>query len=260
MDTREIIEGGYLEALLTGDLDDSTKQEIEERLAVDIELRSAYYTIEKKIELLAFRYSIEPNTQVKQRLMENPTIMNAHLPDDNPQVSSFSWLSIAASIVTVGSMILSIYFWNQWQDSNQEITTLLAEKTILANNFKQTNQQLDDVRSDIAVLVNPAFSRLILKGTDNAPNVEAVIYWNKEQEAVLINSASLSKLNENQQYQLWALLDGKPIDAGVFDAQSGIFQSMKNIASADAFAVTIEPIGGSKAPTLSTMQVYVSTS
>ncbi len=38
MDTREIIEGGYLEALLTGDLDDSTKQEIEERLAVDMSL------------------------------------------------------------------------------------------------------------------------------------------------------------------------------------------------------------------------------
>jgi anti-sigma-K factor RskA len=63
-------------------------------------------------------------------------------------------------------------------------------------------------------------------------------------------------LSAEQQYQLWALVDGVSIDAGVFDASRGTFQIMKAIAEADAFAVTIEQTGGAESPTLSTMQVY----
>ncbi|MFT6883546.1 MAG: anti-sigma-K factor RskA, partial [Marinoscillum sp.] len=73
---------------------------------------------------------------------------------------------------------------------------------------------------------------------------------------IYLNSANLPELSGNQQYQLWALVDGKPIDAGVFDADGGQFQIMKGVARADAFAVTIEQSGGADSPTLSTMQVY----
>jgi len=251
---------GYLELLITGELDEKTTQEIEAQLKVDNDLRSAYYAIEKKIELLAFRYGIKPSLDTKRQLMENPSIMNIHMVAGEKEIVGFSWLSVAASVVTVGSMIISIYFWNQWQTSDKKLSLLIAEKEIIANNFQQANQQLEEVKGDIAVLVSPAFSRLILKGTSNSPNAEAVIYWNKEEQAILLNSASLAVLDTKQQYQLWALLDGQPIDAGTFDAQSGQFQMMKEIASADAFAITIEPKGGSQHPTLETMQVYGETS
>ncbi|MEQ8237998.1 MAG: anti-sigma factor, partial [Cyclobacteriaceae bacterium] len=201
-------------------------------------------------------YGIKPSPGAKQQLMENPSIMNLHMTVGEREIGGFSWLSVAASVVTVGSMIISIYFWNQWQTSDKQLSLLKAEKEVIANNYQQANQQLEEVKSDIAVLVSPAFSRLILQGTDNSPDAQAVIYWNKEEQAVLLNSASLTALNENQQYQLWALLDGQPIDAGIFDAQSGQFQMMKDIAAADAFAITIEPKGGSENPTLETMQVY----
>ena len=59
------------------------------------------------------------------------------------------------------------------------------------------------------------------------------------------------------QYQLWALVDGVPVDLGVFDAEgNGIgFKDMKSIGKAQAFAVTLEPKGGSKNPTLDQMVV-----
>ncbi|RZK28201.1 MAG: anti-sigma factor [Hymenobacter sp.] len=65
-------------------------------------------------------------------------------------------------------------------------------------------------------------------------------------------------LPPGKQYQLWALDNGKPVDAGVLTAAttagSGL-QQMKDIASAQTFAMTVEPTGGSAGPTLTTMTV-----
>jgi len=48
-----------------------------------------------------------------------------------------------------------------------------------------------------------------------------------------------------------------PVDAGVFDWNSEGLQKMKSISgqAVAAFAVTIEPKGGSESPSLETMQV-----
>jgi anti-sigma-K factor RskA len=60
------------------------------------------------------------------------------------------------------------------------------------------------------------------------------------------------------QYQLWALVGGKPVDLGVFDSGADTLtniKEMKSLASADAFAVTLEPRGGSVNPTMDQMMV-----
>ena len=60
---------------------------------------------------------------------------------------------------------------------------------------------------------------------------------------------------QGMQYQLWAIVDGKPVDAGVFDVATSGLLKMKTLDGAVAFAVTIEPRGGRPSPTLETMQV-----
>jgi anti-sigma-K factor RskA len=66
----------------------------------------------------------------------------------------------------------------------------------------------------------------------------------------------MKALSLENQYQLWAIVDGKPIDAGVFDSNLSGLVKMKDITSgASTFAVTIEPRGGSVSPSLHTMQV-----
>jgi anti-sigma-K factor RskA len=56
----------------------------------------------------------------------------------------------------------------------------------------------------------------------------------------------------DKQYQLWALLDGKPVDAGTFNVNSDSIQlqEVRNIANAQAFAITLEHKGGVRSPTL----------
>jgi hypothetical protein len=52
------------------------------------------------------------------------------------------------------------------------------------------------------------------------------------------------------------MVDGKPVDAGVFEMKEGPgMMKMKNIPRAEAFAITLEKKGGSQAPSLDKLYV-----
>jgi anti-sigma-K factor RskA len=98
-----------------------------------------------------------------------------------------------------------------------------------------------------------------LKGTTIAPQAYATIFWDttaKKDVYLIINN--LPQPASDKQYQLWALLDGKPIDLGVFDMEirkKRLLVKMQNVQKAQAFAITLEPRGGSQNPTLDSMYV-----
>lgn len=256
MSREEILNEGYLAAYITEELSTADVAEVEHFIATDEDIRDEYYELQKTVESLAFQYSISASEAVKRYVMEDSRVMK-HLRQDDESASSGMKLALAASVViAMASMFSAYYFWNQWQDTDYRLAQLTARNIELAESYNTVNQELTDIRQDLAVIVSPEFSRIILNGTDNAKDAKAVIYWNPNDEEVYINSANMASLPQNQQYQLWALIDGVPVDAGVFDADEGTFQIMKNIAKADAFAVTIEESGGAESPTLSTMQVY----
>ena len=258
MTKEEIINEGYLAAYITEELQQEDAREVERFLAEDSEIMNEYLDLQKTIEHLAFEYSISPSQAVKRFIMETPEVMS-HMsgPAKEQAISSGYKLALAASVIIALTALMSaFYFWNQWQTTDYRLAQLTARNIELAESYNTVNQELTDIRQDLAVLVSPEFSRIILNGTDNAKQAKAVIYWNPNEEEVYLNSANLASLPQNQQYQLWALIDGAPVDAGVFDAEEGTFQIMKNIAKADAFAVTVEQSGGAESPTLSTMQVY----
>jgi anti-sigma-K factor RskA len=57
---------------------------------------------------------------------------------------------------------------------------------------------------------------------------------------------------DDHDYQVWAIVDGTPVDLGVLDSQLGIHR-MRSIADATAFTVTIETLGGNPVPNLDRM-------
>ena len=100
------------------------------------------------------------------------------------------------------------------------------------------------------------FQRIALASVSGEHKMVCV-YWNNITHQVFLDNCGLQNPGDGKVYQLWAMKDGKPIDAGTFDKTSfhSNLQNMKAIDNAQAFAVTIENNGGSSVPTLSTMQV-----
>ncbi len=98
---------------------------------------------------------------------------------------------------------------------------------------------------------------VVLNGTPHAPDALAKIYWMKNTGEVYVDPTNLPGVPEGKQYQLWAIVDGKPVDAGMISTEKGIYhiQKMKSFGQAQAFAITLEKAGGSPTPTMDQMFV-----
>ena len=82
------------------------------------------------------------------------------------------------------------------------------------------------------------------------------VFWDKDSKEVLISVNQLASLDPNNDYQLWAIGEEEPIGIGLVDPGNKLDLQMMDIASGvQAFAITIEPKGGSKSPTLKKLVV-----
>jgi anti-sigma-K factor RskA len=94
----------------------------------------------------------------------------------------------------------------------------------------------------------------------DAPKAVAVSLWDNQRQQGVFVVQNLKPLPAGKDYQLW-VMDPKyptPVSAGVFQVdESGNvridFKANKPIATADKFAVTMEPKGGLPTPTLSNL-------
>jgi anti-sigma-K factor RskA len=120
-------------------------------------------------------------------------------------------------------------------------------------------RRLSTTQEQLHILRSPQEYKMVaLAGTPAHPTAQARVMYNKVSHRVYLDVAQLPPLPPGKQYQLWALDKGKPVDAGVLTAATTAgedMQQMKDIASAQAFAMTVEPTGGSAGPTLNTMTV-----
>ena len=102
---------------------------------------------------------------------------------------------------------------------------------------------------------DPAFTKVSMPGVKADENKLATVFWDKKKNEVYLLANRLPQTSTDTQYQLWAIVDGKPVDAGMIDACNGLCK-MKNISNATAFAITLEKRGGSATPNLNQLQVF----
>ncbi|MFN3529467.1 MAG: anti-sigma factor domain-containing protein [Bacteroidia bacterium] len=162
----------------------------------------------------------------------------------------YARVAIAASIsLFLLSMLTALNFYLRWQDAARLANDLLAEKTQMAAERDLLQASAKNGQDLLAMITNSAVRLVSLTGTDQHPEASALVAWNPETTEVLLWVNQLPPPADHQQYQLWAIVDGQPVDAGVFDLQEGSL-AMKSLEKAQAFAITLEPKGGSVTPNL----------
>ena len=260
MNIEAYISSGILEAYVMGQLSAAERAEVEQAAVEHPAIREELEQIERSMEALAMATAVAPPAEMKDQLMAQiqPEEQEAPVVEMKPEGSygMLRWAAAASILVALGSAIMAFNYWNKWQSAEDRLASLMAQNEQFADNYNQVNQQLDDIQSAVAIMNSSAYQRVIMNGTDNSPDAQATVYWNDTTEEVYLSIQNLKDLSQDQQYQLWAIIDGKPVDAGVFDPNTSLLVQMNNIGSnAAAFAVTIEPRGGSENPSLETMQV-----
>jgi anti-sigma-K factor RskA len=254
------ISSGILEAYALGELSEHERAEVEKNLALYPELRKELAHIEEAQERFLMNAAIQPRSSVKEKLFEqiNAQSSSKVVEFKTAKVDLSVWKFAVAASVTIAliSSYLAYNYWNKWKDTESNLTELLAQNQRVAQDYNNVNNRLDQLEKDLNIINNPAFNRVVMKGTPNAPTAMASVYWNESTKEVYLSIQEMKQLAQESQYQLWAIIDGKPVDVGVFDTNVAGLLKMKDVPTGPAtFAVTIEPRGGKRSPTLETMQV-----
>ena len=248
----EYISSGILEAYALGELSPAEKAEVEQHLAQHPALRDELARIERTMEAMAMDLAIEPGAHVKSSVLES-------IKDRNKVVNMpppfWKWAAAASFAAALASSFLAFNYHQRWRESSSALVDLLAQNQRMAQEYNVVNEKLDKIQDDLEIIENSAFSKVVLGGTEGAPEALASVYWNPQSNELYLSIQNLKQLSSANQYQLWAIVDGSPVDLGVFDPGFEGLLQMTSVHKAAAFAVTIEPRGGSVNPSLSTMQV-----
>lgn len=260
MNIKEYISTGVLEAYVLGELSGHERAELERNLLLYPELRSELLLVEKAQEELLMHAAIQPRKEVKARLFNkaDSSTGKQKVLSGSTGLASWFWPYAAAACfaLAVVSSYFAIDYRSRWKQTSSNLSELMAQNARIAENYNQVDQQLDKLQRDVNVIDNPSFTRIMMIGTENAPQASASVYWNDSTQEVYLRIHNVKELARQSQYQLWAIIDGKPVDAGVFDADVEGLVRMKSVAKgASTFAVTIEPRGGKQSPSLETMQM-----
>ena len=268
MNIQEYILSGIVESYVLGLASTEERAEFENMCAAHAEVRAARDAFERAIEQQAFMEATSPPAHLKSRIFGELDVeadrkkpgkfKNVQRPM-KPVRSIWSRYVAAASILLlVVSTGLNFYFFSKYKDYIAKYDELVASQNQTAALNQSLQTKLHDYESAMSLMKDPAMAVVKMPGIATGPNPEssATVYWDTRSKDVYLLVNSLPQPSADKQYQLWALVDGKPIDAGVFEISQGIpLVKMKNIPEAQAFAITLEKKGGSVAPTLDAMYV-----
>lgn len=287
MNIQEYISSGIVQSYVLGMADEAERAEFERMCDLHPEVRGAREQFEAALEEHSLRNGVQPAGNVKAKIfsaigMEDSTLSNPletgvpnrreissrgeetvrdHLRPGRKVVADNSWsrfLFAAASVLLLISIGFNFYLYNRSKQSGERYQDLLAQQTQLAasNNLLQT--RLNDYENAMNMMRDTMMAVVRMPAIPNGPDSSCLttVYWDTRTKDVFLDVNRLPAPAPGEQYQLWAMVDGKPVDAGVFEMKDepGMMK-MKNIPRAEAFAITLEKKGGSAVPTLDKLYV-----
>ena len=271
MNKEDIISSGLLELYACGLTSPEEGRQVEDWIKQYPEIKQELDAIEASLETYAQANAIEPSSSVKDKIFSQIAKDTQKDNDNNVPLTNFAMaqdrvyripaffklMAAAMFILLIGSVVLNYSYYNKYQTANDQYRSAANELQVAQEKNKENQQANVAMKDDISVMSDKNSLPVVLKGTPHAPDALAKIYWMKNTGEVYVDPTNLPSVPEGKQYQLWAIVDGKPVDAGMISTEKGIYhiQKMKSFGSAQAFAITLEKAGGSPTPTMD--QVYV---
>lgn len=272
VDASRFISSGLIEAYVSGLATSNEIQELERGMTQYPEVAAAVNDCQLDMEHYVTLQAKTPPPEIKQRIFriitdeetarENGTFTEEPVPDEFPErkvyvSSTWRWVAVAAIILLLGSLLLNYVFFGQINDHKSRYEALLSTHNALASETNLYRTRIEQMEHSMALVKDPSMKAVKMPGTKPFPTALATVYWNQQSKEVFIMVNNLPEPADGKQYQLWAIVGGKPVDMGVFEMgdHHELLQKMKSIDNAEMFAITLERKGGSPVPTLDQMYV-----
>nr|WP_246496457.1 anti-sigma factor [Chitinophaga varians] len=248
------------------------------------EVAAAVATCQRNLEEYVKLQSVSPPESIKIRLLDlihtypltsDTAITNADIPQltktspmeqtnvlSVPETKgvSWKWIAAAAAVLLIGSVILNFFYFNRWKEFREykdKYQSLLLSQNSIISKTNEYKTRLEKLTESMEIMENPKVMKVAMPGTAAFPTAVATVFWNQDDKQVYLKVNNLPEPAADKQYQLWAIVDGKPVDMGVFEMgdTASLLQKMKITGKAQMFAVTLEKKGGAVSPTMEQMYV-----
>ncbi len=265
MDTKAYIGCGIIESYVLGLANQEEVAELEKLCLQHPEIQNAVTEFASLIERETFNDAIAPPPELQQKIfsalsgeveMPETAVIPLHAEEQNiTRRRSFKYLAAASVILLLCSASLNLFLYNNYKSATNKYLALLTQSNTLQANNNVFRTKLNRLEESMLIIKRPEMVVIPLKGLTGEKNNRATVYWNSKTKDVFLLPTRMDSTSSDKQYQLWAIVNGKPVNAGLIRELSNL-SKMSTIPKAEAFAITLEQKGGSTVPTISAMYVF----
>jgi len=240
MDKEQLLASGLLEQYILGLTTEEESQLVEELAAQHEEVRLELSLLRQAMDRYATQHGIPD-------IPPPPSARAAAIPK-----RSFAALWPFAAAF---ALIWGVYGALQTDIMHQRALDW-EEKYVTLQEDCEKHQHTQQALADQSEFLLQRHTRKVrLQGVAHSHDACAFAYWNPTAQKVYLDLGSLPCPPKGKTYQIWADVEGHMINAGVISfLPNGQLQEVRFIEKAESLNITLEPAGGSEAPTVSLLQ------
>jgi anti-sigma-K factor RskA len=240
-------------AYVLGALDEEEREALERHLEGGCDGCEAEMLLASRdLEALAATHApVEPAATTRARLLHTVRETAA------PRPRGLNWVPLAAAAT------LALLAWSGWTqiELRREVERLTADREAtevrmsgLRADLERARRRLDRYAAASRILAAPGLETVRLAGLEAAPEASAQALVAGPGGKAVFYASNLAAPGPGRTYQLWVIVAGSPVSAGVFDVEADgsgslIVDSLAEAEKVEAWAVTLEPAGGVAQPT-----------
>jgi anti-sigma-K factor RskA len=192
-----------------------------------------------------------PGSDLKARVLDrvatSKTVSLSQARRQRSAVPATMWAALAASLALATWLGASLY------TAKNELASTNAATDSARSALAAVQGRLTERERTLNWILEPGIELRVLNSTGTAePKIQ--FFMNRQRRVAMVHAFNLSAADAGKVYQLWFIQDGKPVPSVTFNAEADGHAMVENIAMPPGggithAAVTIEPTGGSQAPT-----------
>lgn len=268
MNSEELISSGELELYVAGVLPEDRAMEISKIIESNKNVQKEVEDIEKVVMRLAKESTISKDQDFSEVLKKivtdriSPETEQKVIPLKPEAKQKAKTFKLRTAIGWATAAVFLIFFGFQYQKTtelNETLNANIQEKEELQNKVNEQEFDLAFKENLLATITSENTRIVDLAGQQISPESKVKVFWNTENNKLVIDANNLPEAPEGMVYQVWSLKLNPliPTSLGLlenYNPENSLFV-LENPNASEGFGITLEPAGGSPTPNLE--QLYV---
>jgi len=158
-------------------------------------------------------------------------------------------MAAASIVIALASAAGNIYLYDDLRSTSLALDNTKRLQATIEEDYENTSLKLREMDAQMHIIASPESHKVVLKGMNSQRGMMATVIWMPSDKMVRIMMEKMPNVPLDKDMQLWAIVNGKPVDLGVMDMNTGMMeQAIPSLPLASAFAITIEDKGGHPQP------------